>query len=145
MLTDLNKNTILKIVTLFSVLFLFLLDASGLFGVSYDRISGFTLHGLLISETQISFSALTNKLFIAEFLFLCIAGALLAVLLPLMSPIRGFLITALSFPIGFLIASINTEIAYISIEYCFLIILIMYLINILISYFCEFQFKQLII
>jgi len=125
----------LKIILIFSAFALFLLNSVGYFNIT------------VISRPEIIFnSTLTSQIFnTREFYVFLLSGILLSILLPVLSPIKASLLAFVCMGISFLLNYTTPGHTLLPLEYSLMTILILYIINILISYFVEIRARQEII
>lgn len=71
-----------------------------------------------------------------------VSGLILTIALPVLSPLKAFILTVVLFLFTITFAYYSPNVAFIPIEYCLLTILVIYIVNILISYFIEIRSKQ---
>ena len=120
---------VLLVLTVFS---LFIFNASGVFEVVFD-VAGGALTAPSIVRTK-------------EFLMLVAIGILLSLLLPLLSPIKASLLTFVAMlPVVFMSYTVTGPRALLPMEYSLLTILMLFVVNVLISYFTETTRKQQLI
>jgi adenylate cyclase len=116
----------------FAVFLLFVLNASGVFQVVFDIYDG-----------ALTFPSIMRT---KEFYLLTLLGILLSLLLPLLSPIRASLLTFLCvLPVLYMGYAIETQRPLLPMEYSLLTILMLFVVNVLISYFTETSRKQRLI
>lgn len=143
---ELIKPQRLKISLIFTVFILFLLNATGLFNLTAISAPNSSFNSDLFSQVFVYKSLLTNRIFdTGEFYVFLVTGILLSFLLPILNPIKASLLTFVCMGIPALLDFINPGHALLPLEYALMTILILYIVNILISYFMEIQTKQGII
>jgi adenylate cyclase len=137
-----SKHDLIKVSIVFSVFLIFLAGATGLIEISISQNPIFSIKSKLFNSSGDYNLALNNILLTKEFSFLFISGLLLTIALPILSPLKAFFLTLVLvlFTIGF--AYYSSNVALIPIEYCLLTILVIYMMNVLVSYFIEIQSKQ---
>ena len=140
-----SKANSIKIVIIFSVFMMFLSSAIGLIELSLTQSPILSINSKLFNTTGEYNLALHNIIFTKEFILLLISGLVLTIALPLLSPLKAFTLTFAMLLITVVIAYYSSNVTLIPIEYCFLTIFIIYMVNILISYFVEIQSKQKLI
>jgi adenylate cyclase len=136
-------------VQILSLLLLFLLllcIASGAAQVSFAPGSmGFAypnLPHLRIGHANTSAALLQAP----EFIILAVAGGVLSLLLPVLSPIKASMLTlAATLPFPYLEYTQSATAPMIPMEFSLLVILLLFAINILVSYFREMRVKQQIV
>ena len=89
--------------------------------------------------------AIPNIVFSSAFIVLLITGIVLSLLLPVLNPIQASLLTAVASMLQLYVAYASTANSLLPIEYCLLTILMLYAVNVLISYFRETVMKQKIV
>jgi adenylate cyclase len=120
---------VLLVLTVFA---LFVLNASGVFEIVFDVADG-AVTAPSIMRTK-------------EFLVLVAIGVLLSLLLPLLSPIKASLLTFVAMlPVLFMGYTTTGQRALLPMEYSLLTILMLFVVNVLISYFTETTRKQQLI
>ncbi len=118
-----------QIALVLTVLALFVPNASGIFEVAFDITDG-ALTAPSIARTR-------------EFLVLVVIGIGLSLLLPLLNPIRASLLTFVAMLPVLIMGYTNTgQRALLPMEYSLLTILMLFVVNVLISYFTETTRKQ---
>lgn len=133
-----------RIAILLIVFLYFAGNASGLLDVSLSQ--GLELRTALFISPLDGALNLPPAVRSAEFLALLACGALLSVLLPVLSPIRGAMLTValMIVPIG--LGQVDPlGRAYVPMEYTLLMIAVLFILHVLCSYFIETQSKQRII
>ena len=138
-ISRLTKDSLIKISIILFVFLIFLSASLGLFEISISQNPIFKFHSRIFNQTD---TFQTQILFSMEFIFLLISGLILTFIIPLLSPIKASLVTFIEIPIAIAIGYSNAESLLIPIEYILLTILILYISNILISYFMEIHTKQ---
>jgi adenylate cyclase len=138
----LTNNTLVKIFIIFSVLIIFLAGATGLIEITISQNPIFSINSKLFNTTGGYNLALSNIILSKEFSLLLFSGLLLTVALPLLAPLKAFLLTFVLLTATFFLAAYSTNTGLIPFEYCFLTILVIYIVNVLISYVFEIHSKQ---
>lgn len=139
---EIPKIVLVKISIIFSVFFIFLCGATGLIEITISQNPIFSINSKLFGPSGNYNLALNNILLTKEFSFLVASGLVLTFALPLLSPLKAFLLALVLLLITFVLASFSANIGLIPIEYCFLTILVIYVVNVLISYVIEIHSKQ---
>ncbi len=137
-----SKNTLIKISIIFSVFVVFLCGATGVVEITISQNPIFSINSKLFSSADNYNLALSNIISSKEFSLLVISGLLLTIALPILAPLKAFLLTLVLLLFTFFLAAFGTNTGLIPIEYCFLTILVIYIVNILISYVIEIHSKQ---
>ncbi|MEJ2090207.1 MAG: hypothetical protein P8Y69_17445, partial [Gammaproteobacteria bacterium] len=115
-----------------AVFALFVLNASGVFEIAFDVADG-AITAPSIIRTK-------------EFVVLLIIGIMLSLLLPLLTPIKASLLTFVAMlPVLFMGYTSTGQRALLPMEYSLLTILMLFVVNVLISYFTETTRKQQLI
>lgn len=132
---ELIRSQKLQVTLIFFAFMLFLLNSLGVFNFT------------VITKPDINFnSTLISQLFgTREFYVFLLTGILLSTLLPVLSLIKGSLLTFICIGISVYINYTTPVSLHLPLEYSLLTILILYVINILISYIVEIHSKQEII
>ena len=142
MMPELSKNLLIKTSVIFLVFILFLSGAIGLVEISPGQAVSIGSQFNNLSEL---FQFAVNKVFYTrDFIFLFISGLVLTIALPLLSPIKGIVLTLFLLLLAIGIGFFNNT-GLIPIEYCLLTIIVIYMIHILMSYFIELQSRQKLI
>ena len=139
---EIPKIILIKISIIFSVFFIFLCGATGILEITISQNPIFSINSKLFGTGGNYNLTLNNIFFTKEFNLLVISGLLLTFALPLLAPLKAFLLTLILLLITFGLASFSSNIGLIPIEYCFLTILVIYIVNVLISYVIEIHSKQ---
>lgn len=142
---ELSKTVLLKISLIFTVFFIFLCGATGLIEITIGQNPIFSINSKLFSSSGKYNIALNNIFLSKEFSLLVVTGLLLTIGLPLLKPLKAFLLTLTLLLITFALASSSANTGLVPIEYCLLTILLIYIVNILISYVIEIHTKQKLI
>ena len=122
----------LQVALVLTVFALFVFNASGVFEVVFDIADG-ALTAPSIVRTK-------------EFVLLLVIGITLSLLLPMLTPIRASLLTFVAMlPILFMGYTGTSSRALLPMEYSLLTILMLFVVNVLISYFTETSRKQQLI
>ena len=136
---DIFKTHSLKIGLIFAVFMLFFSSALGL--LEFNLISG--LHISVNSELTRNTSVLFSRLGSSDYWLFILAGMILSILLPVLNPLKASLLTFAVILIVFIHSSFSTSgFLLIPVEYFLLTILMLYIVNILISYFIEIHARQ---
>lgn len=137
-----SKIALYKISIIFSVFFIFLCSATGIVEITISQNPIFSINSKLFTPNG-KYSLALHSIFLSkEFVFLVCSGLLLTFALPLLAPFKALLLTLGLLLITFTLAFFSTNIGLIPIEYCFLTILVIYIVNVLISYVIEVHSKQ---
>jgi adenylate cyclase len=132
----------IRIILIFAVFMLFFSSAMGL--LEFNLISGLKIS--VNSHLTKNILILTNRLATTDAVLFTFFGILLSVLLPVLNPIRASLLTFLTIISLFVLGYISfMTYKTIPIEYFMLMIMMLYVMNILISYFMDIHSKQKIL
>ncbi|MBL1141971.1 MAG: adenylate/guanylate cyclase domain-containing protein [Proteobacteria bacterium] len=137
-----SKISIIKISIIFFVFIIFLCGATGLIEITISQNPIFSINSKLFNASGNYNLALNTIILSNEFTLLLFSGLLLTVALPILSPLKAFLLTGVLLSLTVVIASYKTNVGLIPLEYCFLTILVIYIVNVLISYVIEIHSKQ---
>ena len=144
---DSLKSHVVQIAIILGILLLFLSNLLGL--IEFDFQAGPDISIRYISQDKPAAQGagfLSPIIQSTEFIVLLLTGLILSILLPLLTPIKASLLTAIcSVPhVAISYASVG-KIVYVPMEYSLLTLLILYSLNVLISYFRETHSRQKII
>lgn len=142
---EISKIKLIKISIIFCVFMMFLLSATGLIEITISRNPLFSITSKLFDSSGNYNLALDNIFLTKEFSLLLISGLILTLALPILSPLNAFLLTVALLLFTTIFAYFSQNVAFIPIEYCLLTILVIYMVNVLISYFIEIQSRQKLI
>jgi len=142
---EITKHTLIKISVIFSVFMIFLSGGIGLIEITIAQNPLINISSKLFNQSTNYSLALGNLIQTKEFMFLLTAGLILTCLLPLLSPLKAFLLTFVMILLAATIGYSSRNVGLIPIEYCVLTILVIYMMNVLVSYFMEIQSKQQLI
>lgn len=121
-----------QVVLVLIVFGLFVINASGVFEVVFD-----------VSDGAITAPSIIRT---KEFMVLVLIGIVLSLMLPLLSPIKASLLTFVAMlPILFMGYTNTGHRALLPMEYSLLTVLMLFVVNVLISYFTETSRKQQLI
>jgi adenylate cyclase len=140
-----TKTNLIKISIIFSVFILFICGATGIIEITISQNPIFSINSKLFNSAGNYNLALINIVQSWEFVFLIVTGLILTISLPLLPPLKAFTLTGILLLVSFVLASQSSSVGLIPVEYCFLTILIIYIVNVLISYVIEIQTKQKLI
>jgi len=136
----------IKIILIFIVFQLFLFNSIGFLNISVITMPDITINSSLLSQIFGYKSLLSNQIFITkEFYIFLFTGLFLSVLLPLLSPIKASLLLFISMAVPVYLNYISHNQALLPLEYSLMTIFILFIVNILISYFMEVHSRQEII
>ncbi len=136
----------LKIILIFTAFLLFLFNSIGFLDFSIITKPDININSSLLSQIFGYKSLLSNQIFFTkEFYVFLFTGTFLSVLLPLLSPIKASLLTLASMTVPVYLGYIGHSQALLPLGYSLMTILILFSVNILISYFIEIHSKQEII
>lgn len=132
----------LRILLVFLVFVAFLLNAAGVIGLTFDLKTALRFHPGLVQHL-VQTGSLPAFVQSADFLVLLACGATLSLLLPVLSPIRASVLTVVCMvpPIWFAYTNPARSDA-IPMEYTLLTMLVLYVVNVLASYFSETHARQ---
>jgi len=137
-----SKITSIKIAIIFSVFMMFISGATGLIEITISQNPIFSITSKLFNSSGKYNLALNNILFTKEFSLLFLSGLLLSFALPILRPLKAFLLTLILLIFTAIFAYYSPNVGLVPVEYCFLTILIIYIVNVLISYVIEIHSKQ---
>ena len=136
---DILRINGLKIGLIFAVFMLFFSSALGL--LEFNLVSGLRIS--VNSELTRNTPVLLSRLASTNYWLLIFAGLVLSFLLPVLNPLKASLLTFTAILAVYLHSSFAaTSYLLIPAEYFLLMILMLYIVNILISYFIEIHAKQ---
>lgn len=136
------KTNHIKIVLIFTVFLLFFCSAIGLLEINV--ISG--LRVSVNSHAANNILVLTYRISSLDTALFIIVGIALSVYLPLQGPLKASLLTIITIVLLYLIGKLSSgQYDLIPLEYFILMIMMLYVVNILISYFIEIHNKQKIL
>lgn len=136
----------IKIILILIIFILFLLSSIGFFNFSVIGKPYFKFDSTFFSQIFAYNSLLSNQMFqTREFYIFLLTGVLLSFLLPVLSPIKASLLTFICMSIPVYLGYGHMGHPLLPMEFSLLTILILYMVNILISYFIEIHSKQEII
>ncbi len=141
-MSELTRNNLIKISVVFSVFMMFLSGAIGLIEITISQDPVFNISSKLFNQSGNYNLALSHILHTKEFNFLVTSGLVLTFALPILSPLKAFILTFSLILLTTVFGYSNTSTALIPIEYCLLTILVIYMMNVLVSYFIEIHSKQ---
>jgi adenylate cyclase len=134
-----------QIALVFIVFLLFICNASGLLEIQFHANSGLSLRSFLLSTNPEQGISMPAVMYSTEFLVLLVTGIILSALLPTLKPIQASLLTAFAAIPTFYVAYATTSNSLLPLEFSLLTILMLYAVNVLISYFRETVMKQKIV
>jgi adenylate cyclase len=139
----LSKEYSVKIVLIFIVFMLFLSNATGLIEITLRHGGHISVSSYLFVHDSV-YGLNVHDVFVSpEFIVLLLIGITLSVLLPLLTPIQASILTLItSIPPVYLDYSNPVRNSLLPMEYSLLTILVLYVFNVLISYFIETHSKQ---
>ncbi len=138
----LTKDILIKSSVIFIVFMIFLSGAIGLIEITISQNPIFNISSKLFGRSDDYNHLLGKTLRSKEFILLLISGLILTITLPVLSPIKSFLFTVFILIVTLLFGYSGSAAALIPIEFCMLTIIVIYMVNVLISYFIEIQSKQ---
>lgn len=141
-MSDKFKTQATQIVLVFAVFGLFISNGIGLVEIHFSVNSGISIRSFLLNSTPGQGVILPDVIFSAAFIVLFITGLALSLLLPVLNPIQASLLTAVASMPQLYVACVTTTNSLLPFEYCLLTILMLYAVNVLISYFRETVIKQ---
>ena len=139
---EITKINLIKISVIFSVFIIFLSGAIGLIEITISQNPLFNISSKLFDQSGNYNVALGNILQTKEFIFLLTLGLFLTFALPILAPLKAFILTFALLLLTILFGYFSPNAALIPLEYCLLTILVIYMMNVLISYFIEIQSRQ---
>ena len=139
------RRNLPRILLVFVVFVAFLFNAAGLIGLTLDFGTGFQFRGNVLTQI-LAQRSLPEFLRSVDFAVLAVSGAVLSVFLPILTPIRASLLTLLCMaPPVWMAYTQPVRTQVIPMEYTLLTILMLYVVNVLASYFSETHSKQKLI
>ena len=143
---ELLRSQRLKIILIFVVFILFLLNSIGFLNFTVVTKPDIHFNSTLIGQIFGYKSLLSNQIFnTREFYIYLLTGIVLGIYLPILNPIKASILTVVCMGVPVYLNYTYQSNALLPMEYSLLTIFILYLINILISYFMEVHNKQEII
>jgi len=142
---EITKHILIKISVIFSVFMIFLSGAIGLVEITIAQDPIINISSKLLNNSGNYNLALGNLIQTKEFVFFLTAGLVLTCMLPLLSPLKAFLLTFIIILLSAAIGYSSPSVGLIPMEYCVLTTLVIYMMNVLVSYFIEIQSKQRLI
>ncbi|MFT5132430.1 MAG: adenylate cyclase [Gammaproteobacteria bacterium] len=139
------KSQAVQIILVFVVFLLFISNGCGLLEIQFNGEFGLSIRSFLLNKSAGQSVALPNVIFSTAFIVLFITGMILSVVLPILNPIQASLLTAVASLLQLYVAYVGTANSLMPLEYCLLTILMLYAVNVLISYFRETVVKQKIV
>ncbi len=134
-----------RIALILSVFVLFFLMATGLVELRFDIGTGIALHHHLLDEI-LAEGRLPAVLRSADFLVFAAIGLALGIALPCLPPLHACLTTFLAAAVPFACALYSPAFGrQIPFEYTLLMILVLFVVNVLVSWFAEARAKQTIV
>ncbi len=142
----LSKENCVKIVLVFMVFMLFLSNATGLIEITLRHGGHISISSYLFVHDSV-YGLNVHDIFVSpEFIVLLLIGITLSVLLPLLTPIQASILALIAtIPPVYLDYSNPVVNTLLPMEYSLLTILMLYVSDILISYFIETHSKQRLI
>ncbi len=134
-----------QIALVFAVFLLFIGNCCGIFEVQMNMNSGISVRSFLLTAGTGHGIILPEVIFSVAFIVLLVTGTTLSLLLPLLNPIQASVLTAVASLLQLYVAYAATTNPLLPLEYCLLTILMVYAVNVLISYFRETVVKQRIV
>ncbi len=141
-MVKISKTKLIKASVIFSVFMIFLSAAIGLLEITISQNPIFSINSKLFSPSGNYNLALNNIILSKEFSLLVLSGLVLTIALPILPPLKAFLLTLALLIFTVVFASYSKNVSLIPIDYCLLTILMIYMVNVLVSYFIEIQSKQ---
>ena len=142
----LSKEQSVKIVLIFMVFMLFLSNATGLVEITLRHGGHISVNSYLFVQDSVYGLSVRDIFVSPEFIVLLLTGITLSVLLPLLTPMQASILTFIAImPPVYLDYSNPVRNTLLPMEYSLLTILILYVFNVLISYFIETHLKQRLI
>lgn len=136
---DIFRTHGLKIGLIFAVFMLFFSSALGL--LEFNLISSLRIS--VNSELTRNTPVLLSRLASTDYWLFIFAGLVLSLLLPVLNPLKAGLLTFIALLAVYLHSSLAaTSYLLIPVEYFLLMILMLYIVNVLISYFIEIHARQ---
>ena len=137
------RTHLIQIIIIFLILLLFLANISGLLEISVRSGPVFSLRTLHTSNDSEYFFRLITSL---DFLLLLFTGLILTALLPVLTPVRASILAVICVipPVLINLAYVNRQ-SLVPMEYSLLTVLILYSVNVLISYFRVTHARQKIL
>ena len=115
---EMNKNNLIKMSIIFFAFMLFVSGAIGLIEISISQYPIININSKIFHQSDTYALALEKIIYTSEFIYLLISGVTLTIALPLLSPIKGSILTFLVIPASMGIGYSNTIGATIPLEYC---------------------------
>lgn len=142
-----TRQNSIKVVLIFAVFLVFLFNGIGLLRFKFHVGSDISIQqGLLTQMLQYGTLTLPEAMKTPEFLVFVLIGLTLCILLPLLSPVKASILTLLAMiPPVYMNYAGPTQNTLLPMEYSLLTILMLFVVNVLISYFVETHAKQKLI
>ncbi len=142
---EITKHILIKISVIFSVFMIFLSGSIGLIEITIAQDPIINISSKLLNQSGSYDLALGNLVQSKEFIFLLSVGLFLTCMLPILPPAKAFLLTFVTILLSAAIGYSSPSVGLVPMEYCVLTILVIYMMNVLVSYFIEIQSKQRLI
>lgn len=140
---DLFRSHLIQIIIIFIILLLFLGNAAGLLDINIRSGPVISVHTLSAVQAIDYLPVLSSS---RDFMLLLITGLVLAMLLPVLSPIKASLLAvACAVPPVLLNLDSDNATTQVPMEYSLLTVLVLYSINVLIAWFRETHSRQKIV
>ncbi len=137
------RSQAVQIILVLIVFVIFLANGSGLLEFQLSAAKGISLRSFVFNLDETT--GLPSVIFSPAFIVLAVCGIALSVLLPLLNPVYASLLTAAAALPQLAVAYNTTGHSLLPMEFCLLTILVLYAINVLISYFRETMMRQQIV
>jgi len=139
---EITNDKLIKISVIFSVFMLFLSGAVGLIEITIAQDPVININTKLFNPSGNYNLALGKLLQTKEFIYLLSSGLILTFALPLLSPIKAFVLTFVLLLFTIVFGYFGQANGLIPKEYCLLTIFVIYMMNVLVSYFIEIHSRQ---
>jgi len=142
-----TRQNSIKVVLIFAVFLVFLFNGIGLLRFKFHVGSDISIQqGLLTQMLQYGTLTLPEAMKTPEFLVFVLIGLTLCIFLPLLSPVKASILTLLAMiPPVYMNYAGPAQNTLLPMEYSLLTILMLFVVNVLISYFVETHAKQKLI
>ena len=139
---EIIKNNLIKISVTLIVFIIFLSGSTGLIEITISQNPVINFNSQLFNQSGNFNPALGYILHTKEFALLFLSGLVLTFALPLLSPLKGLILAFGLLLLTILFGYYNPNTGLIPIEYCLLTLFVIYMMNVLVSYFIEIHSRQ---
>ncbi len=144
-MTFIKTSSLVKLIILLGVFILFLSGSIDLVKFSLTELPFFEINSRMLNEAGYLQRVFEQLVLSTEFLLMLAAGTIVCCIVPFLPPLKGFVLSLAATLITLLLSRFSYQDTILPIEFVILTLVILYILNVLISYIFEIKARQKLI